>query len=53
VAAILVGAVVNFWRSQWTLDRTPLDGDEQRLVDAPASSTPPQGSSEQTAACDS
>jgi hypothetical protein len=34
VAAILVGAVVNFWRSQWTLGRTPLDVDEQRLVDA-------------------
>jgi hypothetical protein len=34
LAAILVGAVVNFWRSQWTLGRTPLDVDEQRLVDA-------------------
>jgi hypothetical protein len=34
LAAILVGAVVNFWRSQWTFGRTPLDVDEQRLVDA-------------------
>jgi AcrR family transcriptional regulator len=34
LAAVLVGAVVNYQRSQWTFGHTPLDVDEQRLVDA-------------------
>jgi hypothetical protein len=32
LAAVLVGAVVNYRRSQWTLGHTSLDVDEQRLV---------------------
>jgi AcrR family transcriptional regulator len=33
LSAVIVGALVNYRRSEWTFGHTPLDVDEQRIVD--------------------